>query len=266
MSWNGVIGRVSFSNCDPIFDGIDENWSILPAPPAWLTGHVMRRDCLTAPIPAADYALNHEELFLLPDLGIVSSGDVGTVLLFGSRPLENMRDIALPSDSSTSKVLLRWALKNRGLDPKFIESGPDIDTMLSKCDGALLIGDRSLMASMERPDLVRLDLGSEWSNATGLPMVFGVFAARRDSPLEDLRAAYSDMMSQLHKFEFDEEWRSQVITRSSHKLGFPYERMDDYFRREVRNRMTDIDVNGLTTFLRVACGMEEDPIWAFHSE
>jgi len=108
MSWDEVLGRVSFTNCDPIFHGLEDKWKILPAPPSWLTGHVLRQDCLTAPIPTADYAKHSEELDLIPDLGIVSAGNVGSVLLFGSRPIESMRDIALPSDSSTSKVLLRW--------------------------------------------------------------------------------------------------------------------------------------------------------------
>ena len=90
MSWQEVLGRVSFSNCDPIFQGLEDRWGILPAPPAWLTGHVIRRDCLTAPIPSADYAEHHEQLILIPDLGIVSRGDVGSVLLFGNRPIETL--------------------------------------------------------------------------------------------------------------------------------------------------------------------------------
>ncbi len=130
MSWKSVIGRVAFTNCDPLFHGLDKRWSVLPAPPAWLTGHLMRRDCLTAPIPTADYAKFSDELYLIPELGIVSNGAVGSVILFGSRKIENMRDIALPSDSSTSKLLLRWLLKTRELDPKLIETGPDLDSML----------------------------------------------------------------------------------------------------------------------------------------
>ncbi|HJN70603.1 MAG TPA: MqnA/MqnD/SBP family protein, partial [Candidatus Thalassarchaeaceae archaeon] len=123
MSWENVIGRVAFTNCDPLFYGLDDNWKVLSAPPAWLTGHLLRKDCLTAPIPTADYAKYADELILIPDLGIVSNGAVGSVILFGTRELEQMRDIALPSDSSTSKVLLRWLLNNRELDPKLIESG-----------------------------------------------------------------------------------------------------------------------------------------------
>ena len=156
MSWTSVIGRVAFTNCDPLFFGLDERWSILSAPPAWLTGHVLRKDCLTAPIPTADFAKHQDELMLVPDLGIVAMGAVGSVILFGSRDIDQMRDIALPSDSSTSKVLLRWLLKHRGLDPKCVETGPDLKSMLDICDGALLIGDRALSAAAEHPELCLL--------------------------------------------------------------------------------------------------------------
>ena len=261
MSWTDVIGRVSFSNCDPIFDGIDPKWTILSAPPAWLTGHIMRRDCIAAPIPSADYASNSEELLLLPDIGIVSNGKVGSVLLFGNRPIENMRDIALPTDSSTSKVLLSWIVKNRGLDPKFIETGPDINSMLEKCDGALLIGDRAILASITHPELVKMDLGAEWTRVTGLPMVFGVFVARRDSPKGVLIHAHSEMIKQVELFENDQTWRASVITRTAEKLGFPEDRVSDYFRSEVRNRMSQDDIDGLLLFLEEACGMLEPPVW-----
>ena len=267
MSWKNVIGRVSFSNCDPIFDGLDPVWTILSAPPAWLTGHVMRRDCIAAPIPSADFASNSDELLLLPEIGIVSNGKVGSVLLFGERPIENMRDIALPTDSSTSKVLLNWIVKNRGLDPKFVESGPDINSMLEKCDGALLIGDRAILASISNPELVRMDLGAEWTRVTGLPMVFGVFVARRDSPRDVLITAHSQMITQVEKFETNDSWRNKVISRTSKKMGFPIDRVEEYFRTEVRNRMTEDDIEGLTRFLRDACGMEKEPTWLdIHSE
>ena len=68
--WSNVIGRVSFVNCDPLFDGLSANWDILPAPPSWLTGHLLRKDCLVAPIPTADYAKNNSELILLPDVNL----------------------------------------------------------------------------------------------------------------------------------------------------------------------------------------------------
>jgi chorismate dehydratase len=261
MSWDEVLGRVSFTNCDPIFHGLEDKWKILPAPPSWLTGHVLRRDCLTAPIPTADYAEHSDELDLIPGLGIVSAGNVGSVLLFGSRPLESMRDIALPSDSSTSKVLLRWVLNGRGMNCKFIELGPDIDAMLSNCDGALLIGDRALAAARDYPGLVRLDLGYEWTAQTGLPMVFGVFAARKDSPENSLRKAHSDMLEQYKLFLSDADWKLRVVKSSAKKLGFPESRVSQYFDNEVRNYLDADAILGLEVFLTDVCGMKETPTW-----
>jgi chorismate dehydratase len=198
---------------------------------------------------------------LLPDLGIVGLGAVGSVILFGSRNLEMMRDIALPSDSSTSKVLLRWLLNNRGLDPKCIETGPDLDSMLQHCDGALLIGDRALVAAESHPDMIRLDLGREWKRVTGLPMVFGVFACRRDAPKQDLLAAHGDLIRQYHRFENDEIFRTEVISKSAKQVGTEEARIARYFRNEVRNLMDANAKEGLLRFLSEVCGMTEDPVW-----
>ena len=134
--WMNTIGRVAFMNCDPLFVGLDESFHVLPAPPSWLTGHLLRRDCVLAPIPAADFAKHHDELALVPEIGICSKGEVGSVLVFGNRPLEEMRDIALPTDSSSSVALLKFLLNERKLDPRPVEMGPDLDTMLERCDGA----------------------------------------------------------------------------------------------------------------------------------
>ena len=110
-SWTRTIGRVSFLNCDPLFHGLDDTWNILPAPPSWLTGHLLRKDCVLAPIPAADYAKYADELVLIPDIGICSKGEVGSVLLFSDKSLKEMKSIALPSDSATSVALLKHLLE-----------------------------------------------------------------------------------------------------------------------------------------------------------
>ena len=89
-NWKYTIGRVAFLNCDPLFHSLSAPWSILSAPPSWLTGHLLRRDCVIAPIPAADYAKHSDELVLIPELGICSKGEVGSVILFGNCPTENM--------------------------------------------------------------------------------------------------------------------------------------------------------------------------------
>ena len=254
-NWTRVVGRVSFANCDPLFDGLSDEWRILPAPPAWLTSHLLNRDCIVAPIPVADLCANMEKLVSLRGLGIASDGPVGSVILFGNRTIERMRDIAVPTDSSTSKALIPWLLSYRGIEPRMVEMGPDLPTMLERCDGALLIGDRALDEARKNPEVVRLVLGRSWTETTGTPMVFGVFAARRDSPREVVMRIRDDLFSNLRRFEGDDEHRKKVIKNSAQRIGFHEERMREYLIDEVRNRIGEREEEGLLRFASEVCGV-----------
>ena len=264
MSWDGVLGRVSFINCDPVFHTIPDSWQVLSAPPSWLTGHLLRRDCITAPIPTADYASNVGELSLIRDIGIVGRESVGSVLLFGNRPIETMRDIALPSDSSTSNMLMRWILMQRGLDPKYVKMGPDMDSMLDECDGALIIGDRAIAAAIHNPELVRMDLGREWAEITGLPMVFGVFAARNDSDDHSISRARKLMLGNYNIFLEQEEVRNVVISNASKKVSLSVERVGEYYANEVSNLLSPESIKGLRVFLKEVCAIDSNPNWFDH--
>ena len=247
-------------NCDPLYHALPADWSVLPAPPAWLTGHLLRRDCLTAPIPTADFAEHHHELQLIPGLGILSNGPVGSVLLFATRPLENIRDVALPSDSSTSNKLLMHLLARRKVDPRQHQMGPDLDEMLARCDAALLIGDRALDEAMRHPELVVLDLGEEWKAVTGRPMVFGVFAARKDAPRDRLSEVSDILTRQLHRFWDDAEVRASVLQTTAERSGFTLEHVANYFE-QVLFEMKNPEVEGLDKFLKEVCDMQEEVEW-----
>tara|TARA_B100001758_G_C18347870_1_gene578084 strand:+ start:470 stop:1258 length:789 start_codon:yes stop_codon:yes gene_type:complete len=257
MTWEKTIGRVSFINCEPLFHGLEDSWSVLPAPPSWLTGHLIRRDCILAPIPAADYAKNSDKLVLVPDLSISSKGEVGSVLLFGSKEISDMKSIALPSDSATSVTLLKFLIKHRELNPNYIEMGPDLSGMLAECDGCLLIGDRALEAARDYPELIKLDLGKEWKEVSGHPMVFGVFAARKDSDISSVKSAYTALIQRLIAFETNSSVRKEVIKTSSEKSSQSVDRLERYFG-EVINRMDPEDMTGLKQFLNSACQMKEE--------
>jgi chorismate dehydratase len=262
MTWRRTIGRVEFVNCEPLFYNIDPSWKVLPAPPAWLTGHLLRKDCILAPIPAADYARHHKELVLVPDIAISSKGEVGSVLLLGTMKLSEMKSIALPTDSATSVALLKFLLKTHKLSPKLVEMGPDLKMMLSECDGCLLIGDRALEAAHSHPELEMLDLGSQWRELSGLPMVFGVFATRRDSNIEDVKEAHRELLLRLNIFENDPIIRQKVLELSAKKSNQSLDRMDKYFG-EVINRMDNEDLQGLTAFLRMGCGLATEAEFAW---
>ena len=255
MSWSRVVGRVSFINCEPIFHGLSEDWAVLAAPPSWLTGHLLRKDCILAPIPAADYARNRHELVLVPDLAISSKGEVGSVVLF-SKVGFDMESVALPSDSATSVALLKYILQSKGISVKYCEMGPDFEEMMKDNDACLLIGDRALEAARSHPEMVCMDLGMEWRKHSNHPMVFGVFAARKDSDKELVRIAHSALMERLSEFESNSETRDMVIDVSIAKTGQSRERLEKYFG-EVINRMDSEDLDGLNYFLKHVCNMDQ---------
>lgn len=260
VHWSDVIGRVSFVNCDPLFHDLPDDWTILPAPPAWLTGHLLRSDCLVAPIPAADYVENHSKFILLPNIGIASEGAVGSVLLFSKLPIDKITNIALPTDSSTSRKLLLYILAKLGFQPKTTDMGPDLNEMLETCDAALLIGDRALDEAERNPSLVKMDLGEEWLKLTGLPMVFGVFAAPVSAPENKLRKAHQDLLANATQFRDNEKIRQQVIQSTVNRSGFSSNRVKEYFS-EVTNILNEDSVKGLELFLKDVCGMEPEINW-----
>ena len=253
--WHRILGRVSFVNCDPLYHDLPPPWEVLPAPPSWLTGHLLRKDCLIAPIPTADFAKHSDKLQIIPDICIAPHGTVGSVILFGNRDPAQMRDIALPTDSATSRKLCMWILKEMGLNPRPVDMGPDLGLMLERCDGALLIGDRALDEAANHPELVRMDLGQTWLELTGYPMVFAVYAAHRDAPPDMLEEAYHLLLSQLNAFESDDMIRNSITESTAQRSGFSISRIEQYFE-EVVLRLDENGEMGLNYFLDKVCGVQ----------
>ena len=58
----------------------------------------------------------------------------------------------------------------------------------------LVIGDAALHLSAQQHYPVRVDLGEEWKQWTGLPFVFAVWASRRDAPTARVRTVHRRLM------------------------------------------------------------------------
>ena len=133
--------------------------------------------------------------------------------------------------------------------------------MLRSCDGALIIGDRAISTSIENPDLVKMDLGQEWAKITGLPMVFGVFASRKDSPADRVEQARTAMLDQYNSFLNNSEVREKTISIASSKVGLSEDRVAMYYEDEVSNFLDENSVKGLTVFLDEVCNQNVEPTW-----
>ena len=133
---------------------------------------------------------------------------------------------------------------------------------MGRADGALLIGDRALEVANAFPDMVRLDLGQAWTERHQLPMIFGVFVARRDTPLKQVHAAHRALLGNLEDFESDGPKRDAVIRWSMERSDLTYERLDQYYG-EVFNRLNERHVEGLSAFLIEACELDGEPEFAW---
>ncbi|PKQ16255.1 MAG: hypothetical protein CVT67_05580 [Actinobacteria bacterium HGW-Actinobacteria-7] len=200
------LGHIQFINCLPLYYGMVKNDVLLDvdlvrANPADLARMLVDGELEVAPIPAIEYARHADDLVLLPEIAISSDGEVQSILLLSEVPASELSDktVALTDTSRTSQVLARIMLAKRwGVLANYVEMPPDLPAMLRDADAALLIGDEALRAYWEPPAGVNAyDLGSEWTEWTGLPMVYAVWAARRSWATEqpDAARAVSEALS-----------------------------------------------------------------------
>jgi chorismate dehydratase len=144
--------------------------------------------------------------WIVPDLAIASRGPVASVALFAKRPMQDVRSIAMDTSSKTSVALVRvLCARHFGIDPALEPSPPNLDSMLSICDAALIIGDNALfqpavggrqsaaaavhsavenlqsVITRNQQVIERVDLGEVWTSMTGLPFVWAFWAGRRDA-------------------------------------------------------------------------------------
>ncbi len=182
------LGHIQFLNCLPLYYGLVKNDVLLDvdlvkAAPRDLAGRILEGELDIAPIPAIEYARHAEEFVLLPDIAISSFGEVQSILLLSKCPAGELggATVALTDTSRTSQVLARILLARRwGADASYVEMPSDLPSMMREAEAALLIGDDALRAYWHPPEgLAAYDLGSEWSEWTGLPMVYAVWAVRR---------------------------------------------------------------------------------------
>jgi len=124
-------------------------------------------------------------LRVLPDMCVAAQHEVRSVLLVSRVPVEEIRRVALDTNSRTSATLVRILLKERwGLNPEYLHERPDPERMLAEADAALIIGDPALRVDRDRYQII--DLAAEWNTLTGLPFVFAVWAVRPEVEIPDL--------------------------------------------------------------------------------
>ena len=169
------VGRISYLNVEPFFHAFP--WPIAESLPPRALGEAVAAGRVDAgPLALADCLRLEDALTRLP-FGIVGPTRSQSVLLFSDRPMRELggRRIAITGETSTSVRLLRILLAFQHEVPAPILVGLD-----EAADATLLLGDTALRARQGRwPRPLCVDLGEEWTEWTGQPMVFAAWAVRR---------------------------------------------------------------------------------------
>jgi chorismate dehydratase len=262
------VGHIQFLNCLPIYWGLMRSGALLDVDlrkdtPEKLSADLVAGDLDIGPITLVEYLRHADELLLLPDLAVGSDGPVLSVNLISTRPLAELdkRPVALGSTSRTGVMLAQMLLAEKyGVEPNYFRCPPELTQMLMEADAAVLIGDPALRAMYEAPKsgLDVIDLGQAWRQWTGLPMVFAVWAVRKDfaaanpGAVKDVHEAFQRSRD-LCLGELDE-----VAEAAARWEPFDAETLANYFRA-LDFSLGQRQVAGLREFARQAAARGEVP-------
>ncbi len=182
------VGHIQYLNCLPLYDGLVRSGALLDVElhkdtPDRLNDALIAGELDIGPISLLPALQHADELAVLPGIAVGSDGPVLSVAMVSPYAPDELegRLVALGSQSRTSVLLVRLLLEQRyGVHARFETMPPDVTTMLLEADAAVVIGDVALRATDDPRGLRVLDLGAAWKEWTGLPMVFAVWAARRE--------------------------------------------------------------------------------------
>ena len=184
------VGHIQFLNCLPLYWGLMRSGALLDLDlhkdtPDRLSADLVAGNLDIGPITLVEYLRHADDLLLLPNLALGSDGPVLSVNLISTRPLAELdgRPVALGSTSRTGVLLAQMLLAERyQAEPEYFRRPPELTQMLIEADAGVLIGDPALRAMHEAPRLGLhvTDLGKAWREWTDLPMVFAVWAVRKD--------------------------------------------------------------------------------------
>jgi chorismate dehydratase len=262
------VGHIQFLNCLPIYWGLMRSGALLDVDlrkdtPDRLSADLVAGNLDIGPITLVEYLRHADDLLLLPNLAVGSDGPVLSVNLISTRPLAELdgRPVALGSTSRTGVMLAQMLLAERyQAEPEYFRCPPELTQMLMEADAGVLIGDPALRAMYEAPrlGLTVTDLGQAWKEWTGLPMVFAVWAVRKDfaaanpGAVKDVHEAFQRSRD-LCLGELDE-----AAAAAARWEPFDADTLANYFRA-LDFSLGDRQVAGLREFARRAALRGEVP-------
>ena len=262
------IGYIDFLNSLPVYYGLESGAVPLPpgvelvrSVPTALNRAIAAGELEVSAMSSIEYARNADRLVLLPDLSINSAGFVHSVYLCFRNGIASLQGgtICMSAESATSHVLLKTLLAKRfGIQARLVVGDADPEEVGTRYDGVLLIGDSAMKASLAYPNLGRIDLGDEWTRWTGTPMVFAVWAARRE-----FAQSHPELVDAAHKaLVASKAWgranKPAIVEHARKKVYLSRAYMERYFR-DLNYDLDAPKMAGLRRFYEEAVALGEIP-------
>jgi predicted solute-binding protein len=193
------------------------------------------------------FELTRLDLEILPGTGIACHGPVRSILLISKVPASQIRRLAVDSSSRTSVQLARVLLAQRyQAKPELVSHTPDLEAMLRIADAALVIGDPALHIDPTRLPYEVHDLGGEWVEENGLPMVFAVWAGRKEVVTPEAVQAFQQSC------RYGRERIEEIVDAEAPRRRLARELVREYLGRHIVHELGPQDYEGLRLFLSQA--------------
>ncbi|WP_462137168.1 menaquinone biosynthetic enzyme MqnA/MqnD family protein [Candidatus Mycalebacterium sp.] len=260
MSETGIrIGVPPFLNTKPLVFALNgetgsRSFKVSEHPPSELCALMLRNETDISLLPAADI-FEHPDFQVLKGVCISSFGKVGSVVVFSKKPIAEIQTVAVDSGSKSSAMMLRIALEIFcGASPEYKkrEYGKGF---FSGVDAGLVIGNTGLALSASPPEgfLFVFDLGEVWTEKTGLPFVYAVFAVRGGfDPLDAPEALIAAKKRGL-------EMADEIARKGAEELNIGADTCLDYITNRIRYDLGGAEIEGMLKFGELAARLKQNP-------
>ena len=213
--------------------------------PARCAEMLARGQVNAALVPVIEYQ-RIQDVRIVPDVCVGSKSAVRSVVLVTRRNnLKKVERVALDESSRTSVALVKVIFREfLGFEPEWISAPPDLKSMLTSADAALIIGDPAMKIS--RDQFRVFDLATLWHEFTGFGFVFAMWMVKTLSAEKvcaiDFVAARDEGLAHVDDIAIENEV----------KLGLSRDEIKTYLTENIAFRMNEEMEKGLTVYFDLA--------------
>ncbi len=251
------LGTVPFLNSKPLLYAIEKgiinnNINIEYYVPSLLSDKLQNKEVDVGLIPVAEL-LKKQSYKVVPNISISSYGAVDSVIVLSKIDIRDIHSVAIDKRSRSSTALLKVILeKFYSLDPVYHNREID-EGFLADVDGGMLIGNAGLHAKFNPPTGYGVyDLGEIWTNETGLPFVYAVFAYHE---LDDMNPHFEVLLESKNRGLY---LMDKIVEDEYHRLGIDRDICLNYLKYSIKYDLGSNEIKAINRFSQYLLEYDKD--------